>query len=203
MHKTIGKEALFELVERKSRFIAHVRPVATEEEAIAFVEEIRAEHAQARHNVYAYRLACGRTRYTDDGEPSQTAGMPTLQVLDHAGVVDAACVTTRYFGGTLLGTGGLVRAYTQAAQGALEAAGIVVMEDCRDVGLVLDYSLYEQVQRFVEAFGARIEDAAFTDRVALSIRVRADEADELARSLRELTCGRCDPSIGEPFQALL
>ena len=115
-YKTIAARAEAEIVEKKSRFIGQIAPVATEEEALAFIAEVKAAHRMARHNVYAYVLRGGRVRYTDDGEPAKTAGMPTLEAIQHAGLEDVAVVVTRYFGGILLGTGGLVRAYTDAAK---------------------------------------------------------------------------------------
>ncbi len=121
-YRTIEGAAQAEVVEKRSRFIAHLAHVGDEEAALRFLQEVRTEHAQARHNVYAYVLRGGRVRYSDDGEPPQTSGMPTYEALAHAGFVDVICVTTRYFGGTLLGTGGLVRAYTQACQKAVAAA---------------------------------------------------------------------------------
>ena len=118
-YKTIAARAEAEIVEKKSRFIGQIAPVATEEEALAFIAEVKAAHRMARHNVYAYVLRGGRVRYTDDGEPAKTAGMPTLQAIQHAGLEDVAVVVTRYFGGILLGTGGLVRAYTDSKKAVI------------------------------------------------------------------------------------
>ena len=115
-YQTIAEVAEAEIVEKRSRFIGRIAPVGTEEEALAFIAEVKAAHRMARHNVYAYVLRGGRIRYTDDGEPAKTAGMPTLEVVQHAGLEDVAVVVTRYFGGILLGTGGLVRAYGQATK---------------------------------------------------------------------------------------
>ena len=126
-YKTIAAPAEAEIVEKKSRFIGQIAPVSTEEEALAFIAEVKATHRMARHNVYAYVLRGGRVRYTDDGEPAKTAGMPTLEAIQHAGLEDVAVVVTRYFGGILLGTGGLVRAYTYATKAAIEAADIVTV----------------------------------------------------------------------------
>ena len=132
-YKTIAARAEAEIVEKKSHFIGQIAPVATEEEALAFIAEVKAAHRMARHNVYAYVLreggagVQGRVRYSDDGEPQKTAGLPTLEVIQHAGLTDVITVVTRYFGGVLLGTGGLVRAYTQATQAGIEAAELVVV----------------------------------------------------------------------------
>ena len=138
-YATISGRSIAEIEEKKSRFIAHLAHVESEEEALSFLEEIRTEHRMARHNVYAYILrgegASERIRYSDDGEPQKTAGLPTLQTLQHAGLTDIACVVTRYFGGTLLGTGGLVRAYTQATQSAIAKSKRVTVSVCLDITL--------------------------------------------------------------------
>ncbi len=125
-YKTVRAAASGELTEKRSRFIGYCKPVSTEEEATAFIASIRSRHWDARHNVYAYSLREGNLRrYSDDGEPSGTAGMPVLDVLQKSGVTDVCVVVTRYFGGVLLGTGGLVRAYSQAARLGLNAAQVV------------------------------------------------------------------------------
>ncbi len=203
MYTTIGKAASFELIEKKSRFIAHAQPVSTEQEALDVLDEIRHEHAQARHNVYAYRLQGGRTRYSDDGEPAQTAGMPTLDVLVHAEVFDAIIVTTRYFGGVLLGTGGLVRAYTQAAQGALEQAGIVVIDECRDVTVSVGYALFESVSRLVERSGMSIISTDFSDVVTIVVRAKEALVPDLVAALTELSAGRASIELSDIFFAAL
>lgn len=203
MYTTIGKAASFELIEKKSRFIAHAQPVSTEQEALDVLDEIRHEHAQARHNVYAYRLQGGRMRYSDDGEPAQTAGMPTLDVLVHAEVFDAIIVTTRYFGGVLLGTGGLVRAYTQAAQGALEQAGIVVIDECRDVTVSVGYALFESVSRLVERSGMSIISTDFSDVVTIVIRAKEALVPDLVAALTELSAGRASIELSDIFFAAL
>lgn len=203
MYTTIGKAASFELIEKKSRFIAHAQPVSTEQEALDVLDEIRHEHAQARHNVYAYRLQGGRTRYSDDAEPAQTAGMPTLDVLVHAEVFDAIIVTTRYFGGVLLGTGGLVRAYTQAAQGALEQAGIVVIDECRDVTVSVGYALFESVSRLVERSDMSIISTDFSDVVTIVIRAKEALVPDLVAALTELSAGRASIELSDIFFAAL
>ena len=136
---------------------------------MAFLERVRAENRMARHNVYAYILrADGRIRYSDDGEPQKTAGMPTLEAIQHAGLTDVIVVVTRYFGGILLGTGGLVRAYTQATQAGLAAAEKVTVSRCVDVTVHVEYALYERTLRCAEECGAKVADSVFTDEVTLS-----------------------------------
>lgn len=188
-YRTIEGPVEAEIVERKSRFIAHLAPVSSEEEALAFLEGIRQEHKTARHNVYAYLLHTGRTRYSDDGEPAQTSGLPTFQVLEHAGISDVICVTTRYFGGVLLGTGGLVRAYTQAAQASLQRAHILEMRRCVDVSVRLPYADHDAVVRRIQDAGAKIQASEFTDQVALTIRCPEEDADGLCQAITETSRG--------------
>lgn len=180
--------------------------IETEEEALAFLNEVRTEHRMARHNVYAYVLrgengAAGRVRYSDDGEPARTAGTPTLEAIRHAGLVDVAVVVTRYFGGILLGTGGLVRAYTQATQAAIEAAQVVTISRCVDVLVEVSYSLYESAVRVAEAAGAKVVESDFGAAVALTLRVLNGAQDELVRALTEATSGTAEIMVGDPFDA--
>ena len=142
-YRTIRGTAIGEYEEKKSRFIAQLSFANSEEKAVAFLEQVRAANRTARHNVYAYRLREGsRERYSDDGEPQKTAGLPTLEVIQHAGLTDVIAVVTRYFGGVLLGTGGLVRAYTQATQAGIEAAELVVVSRCVDIEVRAAYGKY-------------------------------------------------------------
>ena len=138
-YRTIRGTAIGEYEEKKSRFIAQLSFADSEEKAVAFLEQVRAANRTARHNVYAYVLQNGRTRYSDDGEPAKTAGTPVLETIGHAGVADVIVVVTRYFGGILLGTGGLVRAYTAAASGALQQAELVSMRLVTDCAVTVPY----------------------------------------------------------------
>lgn len=200
-YQTVAERATAEIVEKRSRFIAQLAPVASEEEALAFIEDVRAEHRMARHNVYAYVLRGGRVRYTDDGEPPKTAGMPTLEAVQHAGLEDVAVVVTRYFGGVLLGTGGLVRAYGDATRAAIEAARVVTVSRVVDVLVEVPYRLYEPTVRAAEAAGARVQDADFGAAVALTLRVLDGQQNELARVLTEVSAGAAELLPGEPFDA--
>lgn len=200
-YRTVAARVTAEIMEKRSRFIAQLAPVASEEEALAFIEEVRAEHRMARHNVYAYVLRGGRVRYTDDGEPPKTAGMPTLEAVQHAGLEDVAVVVTRYFGGVLLGTGGLVRAYGDATRAAIDAARVVTVSRVVDVLAEVPYRLYEPTVRAAEAAGARVQDADFGAAVALTLRVLDGQQDELARVLTEATAGAAELLPGEPFDA--
>ena len=205
-YTTIQGRAIAEIEEKKSRFIAHLAHVETEEEALAFLEEIRAEHRMARHNVYAYVLrgegASERIRYSDDGEPQKTAGLPTLQALQHAGIVNVACVVTRYFGGTLLGTGGLVRAYTQATQAALEQADLVAISRCVDLTIRLGYPLSDPFVRIAADANAKIIDTRYADDVTLCVRMLDGEQDALLLKLTELCHGQENVAVSEPIDAL-
>ncbi len=200
-YQTRAEVAEAEIVEKKSRFIGRIAPVADEEEALAFIAEVKAAHRMARHNVYAYVLRGGRIRYTDDGEPAKTAGMPTLEAIQHAGLEDVAVVVTRYFGGILLGTGGLVRAYTDATKAAIEAARIVVVSRCVDVMAEVPYSLYEPVCRIAEASGARLQESDFAENVLLTFCMLDGTQAPFLEKLTELTRGQSEIIVTDPFDA--
>ena len=157
-YKTVLENAKDEFVEKRSRFIGYCRPVKTEKEAVDFINEIRSEHWNATHNVYAYSLREGNIkRYSDDGEPSGTAGMPVLDVIVKNEIYDVAVVVTRYFGGVLLGTGGLVRAYSHGSKIALEAAQIVMMQNCLMCECECAYNQYGKVSSLIMGLGAEVE----------------------------------------------
>ena len=167
-YRTIRGTAVGEYEEKKSRFIAQLSFADSEEAAVAFLEQVRAANRTARHNVYAYRLREGnRERYSDDGEPAKTAGTPALEVLQHSGLTDLIVVITRYFGGVLLGTGGLVRAYTTATARALENAEVVTVRSVVELRMTVDYSLYERASLLIDAAGAKQAAPEFADRVTL------------------------------------
>lgn len=197
-YKTIAAPAEAEIVEKKSRFIGQIAPVSTEEEALAFIAEVKAAHRMARHNVYAYVLRGGRVRYTDDGEPAKTAGMPTLEAIQHAGLEDVAVVVTRYFGGILLGTGGLVRAYTEAVQAALAGAQIAEYTSCVTAACRLPYARYEQVLRLAEDAGGKSLGADFGADVLLRALFKEEDAPAFAAAVRELARGEELCELGEP-----
>lgn len=198
-YTTIQGTATAEIEEKRSRFIANASFVDNEQAALDFLANIRAQHRTARHNVYAYVLREGnRVRYSDDGEPAKTAGLPVLEAIQHSGVTDCIIVVTRYFGGTLLGTGGLVRAYTASATAALQQAKIVTVRSCVSVEIILDYSLYERAVLLFQGAGARLEEPVFSDKVALKGILPAGEEAPLAIALQELTRG-VQPQISAPF----
>lgn len=201
-YTTVKGEAVAEIVEKKSRFIASVCHVETEAEALAFLDRIRSENRMARHNVYAYILREGsRVRYSDDGEPQKTAGLPTIEAIQHAGLTDVIVVVTRYFGGVLLGTGGLVRAYTQSTQAGLDAAEKVTVSRCVDVIVDISYPLYEQALRVIEESGAKVSRTDFTDEVRLSLLMLDGTEGDLLLKLTELCRGQQRVCVGEPYDA--
>ena len=178
-----------EYVDKKSRFIGHVEHVESVSEAMAFKDGVRRENADATHNVWAYVLADGQMRWSDDGEPGGTSGQPTLNVFRSAGIVDVVCVVTRYFGGILLGSGGLVRAYSKAATMALEAAGRARMAEWKAFGVLCTYAQYERVRRLLESLGAADIDGAFAEHVEISCLLPAASAGSVAGRISELTAG--------------
>lgn len=203
---TIEGTATAEIEEKKSRFIAQLAHVETEEEALVFLDEIRTKHRMARHNVYAYVLrgegASQRIRYSDDGEPQKTAGMPVLQTIQHTGLTDAIVVVTRYFGGTLLGTGGLVRAYTQSTQAGIEAAKLVTVSRCVDIRLSVPYPQYEQVVRIAADVGAKTLDVVYTDKVDVSLRMLDGTQEPFLLKMTELFRGQEQLEVSEPLDAV-
>ncbi len=205
-YATIAGRCVAEIEEKKSRFIAHLAHVESEDEALAFLEEIRAEHRMARHNVYAYILrgegASERIRYSDDGEPQKTAGLPTLQTLQHAGLTDIACVVTRYFGGTLLGTGGLVRSYTQATQAAISESKRVTVSICIDITLRIAYPLYDQMVRIAADCSAKTLDTQYADAVTLTLRMLEGTQEPFLAKVTELCHGQEDITISKPLNAV-
>ena len=201
-YRTIHGTATGEYEEKKSRFIAALSFADSEEAAVAFLEQVRAANRTARHNVYAYRLREGnRERYSDDGEPAKTAGTPALEVLQHSGLTDLIVVVTRYFGGVLLGTGGLVRAYTTATARALENAEVVTVRSVVELSVTVDYSLYERASLLIDAAGAKQAAPQFTDRVTLCWQMPEHTEGPLLEQLRELTRGSAQVTVSDPFYA--
>ena len=201
---TVKEAAVASFIERKSEFIGSITPVKTEEEAISFVNSVKKQYADAKHNVYAYLLRENNvTRFSDDGEPHGTAGLPVLDVLRKEGVTDVAVVVTRYFGGILLGTGGLVRAYSQAAKMALDAAGKSTMEKLLVFSLRVNYSDLQKIEPILENYTMIRLDTAYADDVRLSAAMREGEYPALEKALTERTNGRAILKLeGEQFACL-
>lgn len=197
-YRTVGAEAQASFIERRSRFIGTIRPVASEKEALAFLQEKKKEAWDATHNVYAYCIREGGVRrYSDDGEPQGTAGIPVLDVLQKNGLTDCAIVVTRYFGGILLGGGGLVRAYSHAAALAVEAAGVLEMVLCDGLTLVCDYGQYGWVAPLIAAEGGLELQAAYTDVVTLTFWMQLDRVSALQKKLTEASAGSLSAQAGE------
>ena len=195
-YKTLKKAASFTITEKKSEFIGYCAPVTTEDEAIAFVNSIKKKHSDARHNVYAYVLREGfKERFSDDGEPHGTAGMPVLDSIRKAGLTDAAVVVTRYFGGILLGTGGLVRAYTAAASGAIKEAGVAEVGEFALISVKAGYSEYQKIMPIISAVGAKIENQEFDTDVKLTLMIQKPDAEGFMHELIEATNGRVHAEI--------
>lgn len=189
-YKTVKIESSDEFTEKRSRFIGYVKPVKTEAEATEFINSIRSKHWDARHNVYAYSLREGNIkRYSDDGEPSGTAGMPVLDVITKNEVYDVCVVVTRYFGGVLLGTGGLVRAYSQGSKIALEAGQVVLMQNCLVCSLTCLYNQYGKISSLIPDNGGVIDDSVFESDVKLSFHIKPDGLPALNKKLADLTSG--------------
>lgn len=182
------------MIEKKSRFLASAEPVKSEEEAQALLERARKKYWDASHNCYAYIIGTNSDtqRYSDDGEPGGTAGRPILDVLNGQGLTNVLVVVTRYFGGTLLGTGGLVRAYSKAAQAALNAS--VIIEKLQGFRLVIrtDYNGVGKIQYILGQQGIPTVDSQYTDSVLLTVLVSADRLASLKKALTEATSGRAD-----------
>lgn len=197
-YRTVEAPARDEFIERKSRFIGHIAPARTEEEAVAFVNAVRAEHREATHNVYAYVLRRDQlSRFSDDGEPSGTAGHPVLEVVQREKLVDVAVVVTRYFGGILLGAGGLVRAYAQGAKTAIDAANIQNMQPAAVLEVDMGYELYGKVTYILPKHEAQTLDSVFAQGVRLRLLCKKARLPSLTRELRELSSGTVAPLVLE------
>lgn len=203
-YKTIKERASFEYEDRKSVFIGDAMPVSTEAEALAFIDMIKKKYPDARHHVYAYVLRENNTtRFTDDSEPQGTAGMPTLDVIRKNGCTDMIIVVTRYFGGTLLGTGGLVRAYTQAALGALNRGIPVVYDIYSALKITVSYSDHGRIIQTLDEFGFVIDDTIFAANVEIIGRIKASKVQQLLARLTEITSARAQiEELGQKFDYL-
>lgn len=189
-YKTVLENASDEFVEKRSRFIGYCKPVKTEQEAIDFINEKRSEHWNATHNVYAYSLREGNIkRYSDDGEPSGTAGMPVLDVIVKNEIFDVVVVVTRYFGGVLLGTGGLVRAYSHGSKIALEAAKPVIMQNCLVCEARCAYNQYGKVSSLIIGVGAAVDDTVYESDVLVKFHIKPDLLGTLNKKLADATSG--------------
>ena len=193
-----------ELVEKRSRFIGHVWPVESEEEARACIESVRKQYYDARHHCWCYRIKEGGVeRYSDDGEPQGTAGQPMLNVFQREEVTNVCCVVTRYFGGILLGAGGLVRAYTQGAKGALDAAGISVVRRWVEVLVPCPYAFYERIRQEVEAQDGIVGEVEYAADVTIHALLPEGKVESFTDRLTELAAGGLTATVvGEQFRGV-
>jgi len=191
-----------EFVEKKSRFIGRIWPVETEEEALEKIQQMRRKHYDATHNCWAYILHGGAVRFSDDGEPGGTAGMPMLQVLQREGLNNVVCVVTRYFGGILLGAGGLVRAYTKGAKIAVDAAGKSMKRVWTALYVPCPYPFYERVKLEAAAFGGIIRRTDFGAEVELELLLPRQQAQPFLDALTDMTSGTVEGmETGQEYRA--
>lgn len=203
-YKTVRKEASQEIVIKRSRFIGYAKPVETEEEAIAYIDEIKRLHRTATHNCSAY-IVGERNQHqkaSDDGEPSGTAGKPILEVIKNKGLKNVVVVVTRYFGGIMLGAGGLVRAYTDGAVAGIEAAEEIVNVLHRQVYVDVDYTWYGKLENELHSRGTRLGGTEFTDRVTVLCLPEAPEADGFIAWMTDLTQGQAVITTGEELYCI-
>ncbi len=203
-YKTVEFEACDEFIEKKSRFIGYVKPVKTQDDATEFINSIKSKHWDATHNVSAYVLRENNIqRSSDDGEPSGTAGVPVLDVLLKEGLVDVCVVVTRYFGGTLLGAGGLIRAYSHGSKIAVEAGNIITMAPCKILSVCVDYGFYDRLNILLSQFNANIESSDFSDKVNIEFSIDTKQVDTLSKKLTEQSNGRyLFKELGEKFSKI-
>ena len=200
-YTTIQHQAVFEYEDRKSVFIGEAMPVSCEADALDFIAYVKKKYPDARHHVYAYVLRENSImRFSDDREPQGTAGMPVLDVIRKNGCTDAVIVVTRYFGGTLLGTGGLVKAYTSSALGALNSANIITYDLFSEIEITVSYSDYQKISTHLDTLGFHTDDIKYSDSVVILGKAKKDITDEIIGKLTEITAGRCNAQkIKEKF----
>ena len=191
------QEAESEFVEKRSRFIGHIWPVDSEDQAQELIRRVKKQHYDARHNCWCYLLGGTVVRYSDDGEPQGTAGQPMLAVLQRENVTNAVCVVTRYFGGILLGAGGLVRAYSHGAKIAVDAASRKLMTTCVLLGMEFDYSFYGKINYLLPKYVCRVEESDFGALVQMKILFKQTEVEAFLKEVTELSAALVVPQILE------
>lgn len=193
---TVEKDSVYELIEKKSKFIAYVKPIISEKDALSFINEIKSKHWDARHNVYAYVVKENNiSRYSDDGEPHGTAGVPVLDVIRKNNLENVAVVVTRYFGGILLGTGGLVRAYSQATMMALNCAKIIKMCLCYDCNIFCDYNQYGKLLNIISECDGVIDNSDFSQKISVFFHLKKENFSDLSKKIMEFSSGTLDCNI--------
>ncbi|MCM1226747.1 MAG: YigZ family protein [Clostridium sp.] len=198
---TIKSPVKCSFTEKRSEFIGHLCPAETNDEAVAFINSVKEQHRKAKHNVYAYILQNDNiTRYSDDGEPQGTAGIPVLDVLRKNGLTDVCCVVTRYFGGILLGGGGLVRAYSHSAALAVESAEILHMYSCSTMKIAIPYDLYGKIAYILPSYEIKQLDIAYANDVALTLNVKSELEKNFCEKIIDVTFGKANiQKISEGF----
>ncbi|MEN2258413.1 YigZ family protein [Paraclostridium benzoelyticum] len=201
MYKTLHEFGMDEITIEKSTFIGYAKPIKTEEEAVEFINEIKKKHKDARHNVWAYTVGKSMNiqRYSDDGEPQGTAGIPTLEVIKKEDLRDVVVVVTRYFGGIKLGAGGLVRAYTKGAKIGLEAGKIIEKIMYQEVKIKIDYNQLGKVQNEIMNMGYFIKDTNYEDNVEIIVYSRANEKEAIIERINDITSATAQINLGEEF----
>ena len=201
MYKTLHEFGVDEIIIEKSTFIGYAKPISTEEEAVEFINEIKKKHKDATHNVWAYTVGQNMNiqRYSDDGEPQGTAGIPTLEVIKKEDLRDVVVVVTRYFGGIKLGAGGLVRAYTKGAKIGLEAAKIIEKVNYQEVKITIDYNRLGKVQNEIMNMGYFIKDTIYEDNVEIIVYSKQDKLEEIINKITDITSATANIVLGEEF----
>ncbi|MFR8869695.1 YigZ family protein [Paraclostridium sordellii] len=201
MYKTLHEFGVDEIIIEKSTFIGYAKPISTEEEAVEFINEIKKKHKDATHNVWAYTVGQNMNiqRYSDDGEPQGTAGIPTLEVIKKEDLRDVVVVVTRYFGGIKLGAGGLVRAYTKGAKIGLEAAKIIEKVNYQEVKIQIDYNQLGKVQNEIMNMGYFIKDTIYEDNVEIIVYSKQDKLEEIINKITDITSATANIVLGEEF----
>lgn len=191
VYVTLGKEGVSEFEMKKSIFIGHAAPVKSEEEALEYIAKYKKKYSDATHNVWAYLIKKGNLmRYTDDGEPSGTSGIPVLDIIRKGGFTDAVIVVTRYFGGTLLGTGGLVRAYSAAAKEAVDDAGLASFRNFDEIIVESDYQMYQKLKNYLKHPDIIVDETEFSGTVTVKIAVLDTSTESVCRDISEMSAGR-------------
>ncbi|HBF7898839.1 YigZ family protein [Clostridioides difficile] len=200
-YRTLHEFGTNEITIEKSVFIGYAKPINSEEEALEFINEIKKKHKDATHNVWAYTVGKNMNiqRYSDDGEPQGTAGIPTLEVIKKEDLRDVAVVVTRYFGGTKLGAGGLVRAYTKGAKLGLEAGKIIYKVMYQEVKVKIDYTQLGKVQNELMNLGYFIKDTVYEDNVEIVVYSRLEDVEKLSEKMIDITSGTGKIILGEEF----
>ncbi len=192
-YTTVYEPAQDSFIEKKSEFIGYICPVCTADGAMEFINKVKSENRKAKHNVYAYVLREGNiTRYSDDGEPQGTGGVPVLDVISKAGLTDVCVVVTRYFGGVLLGASGLIRAYSQACSMAINAARKMVMCECSRISFTCDYNMYGKISYALPDFEVINENEDFADAVSISVLVKNEKIYDLKKKLTDISNGQIE-----------